>query len=81
VKTVDRYGSTLAEVFSLAKLFRPVTIIQAIVEDGQAKGLYKTQAKAEQRGKELGCNGTHLNNGLWMPCGHEAQLHKELRQE
>ncbi|MBM5793786.1 MAG: gibberellin regulated-like protein [Cyanobacteria bacterium K_DeepCast_0m_m1_088] len=46
-----------------------------------AKGLYKTQAEAEQRAKELGCNGTHLNNGLWMPCGHEAQLHKELRQE
>ena len=46
-----------------------------------AKGLYKTKAEAEQRAKELGCNGTHLNNGLWMPCSHEAQLHKELRQE
>jgi hypothetical protein len=46
-----------------------------------AKGLYKTKAEAERRAKELGCNGTHLNNGLWMPCSHEAQLHKELRQE
>ena len=46
-----------------------------------AKGLYKTKAEAEQRAKQLGCNGTHLNNGLWMPCSHEAQLHKELRQE
>jgi hypothetical protein len=24
-----------------------------------AKGLYKTQAEAEQRAKELGCKGTH----------------------
>ena len=24
---------------------------------------------AEQRARELGCKGTHQNNGLWMPCG------------
>jgi hypothetical protein len=46
-----------------------------------AKGLYKTQAEAEKRAKELGCNGTHLNNGFWMPCSGEAMLHQELRQE
>ncbi|MFN9694443.1 MAG: DUF3721 domain-containing protein [Synechococcaceae cyanobacterium] len=46
-----------------------------------AKGLYKTQAEAEQRAQELGCKGTHQNNGLWMPCSGEAMLHKELRQE
>jgi hypothetical protein len=46
-----------------------------------AKGLYKTKAEAEKRAKELGCQGAHQNNGLWMPCGHEAMLHQELRQE
>ena len=46
-----------------------------------AKGLYKTQAEAEQRAMELGCKGTHQNNGLWMPYSGEAMLHKELRQE
>lgn len=46
-----------------------------------ARGLYKTQAEAEQRARELGCKGTHQNNGLWMPCSDEAMLHKELRQE
>ena len=45
------------------------------------KGLYKTQAEAEQRARELGCSGTHRNNGLWMPCSGEAMLHRELRQE
>lgn len=45
------------------------------------KGLYKTQAEAEQRARELGCKGTHHNNGLWMPCSTEAHLHQELRQE
>ena len=46
-----------------------------------AKGLYKTQAEAEQRARELGCKGTHQNNGLWMPCSGESMLHRELRQE
>lgn len=46
-----------------------------------ARGLYRTQAEAEQRARELGCKGTHLNNGLWMPCSDEAMLHKELREE
>ena len=46
-----------------------------------AKGLYKTQAEAEKRANELGCKGTHQNNGLWMPCSGESMLHKELRQE
>lgn len=45
------------------------------------KGLYKTQSEAQKRAKELGCQGTHLNNGLWMPCANEETLHKELRQE
>ena len=46
-----------------------------------AKGLYKTQTEAEKRAKELGCKGTHQNNGLWMPCSGESMLHHELRQE
>lgn len=46
-----------------------------------SRGLYKTQAEALQRAKELGCEGTHRNNGLWMPCNNEAHLHSELRQE
>jgi len=45
------------------------------------KGLYKTKAEAEQRARELGCQGTHQNNGLWMPCRNEAHLHQELRQQ
>lgn len=49
--------------------------------EAHSKGLYKTQAEAEQRARELGCKGTHQNNGLWMPCSNEGHLHRELRQE
>ena len=46
-----------------------------------SRGLYATQAEAEQRAKQLGCKGVHQNNGQWMPCSDEAMLHKELREE
>lgn len=62
-----------------------VAVLLAMLLPGPAlahsKGLYKTQAEAEKRARELGCQGTHQNNGLWMPCSGEAMLHKELRQE
>ncbi|MCP9943344.1 DUF3721 domain-containing protein [Cyanobium sp. ATX 6E8] len=43
------------------------------------KGLYDSQEQAEQRAKELGCEGTHRNNDKWMPCSNEAALHQHLR--
>ena len=46
-----------------------------------SRGLYATQAEAEQRAKQLGCKGVHQNNGQWMPCSDEAMLHKGLREE
>jgi hypothetical protein len=49
--------------------------------EAHGQGLYKTKAEAEQRAKELGCQGIHQNNGLWMPCSNEAHLHRELRQQ
>jgi len=49
------------------------------VSHAHPKGLYDTQQQAEQRAKELGCTGTHQNNGLWMPCSNEASLHQHLR--
>jgi hypothetical protein len=43
------------------------------------KGLYDSQQQAEQRARELGCEGTHRNSGKWMPCSNEAVLHQHLR--
>ncbi|MFM9089891.1 MAG: DUF3721 domain-containing protein [Cyanobium sp.] len=65
----------LAAVALLCALQLPSQVL------AHSKGLYKSQAEAEKRAKELGCQGTHQNNGLWMPCSGEAMLHKELRQE
>lgn len=72
--------------FPAARVGLAATLLLYLVQQpfptlAHAKGMYKTQAEAEKRAKELGCKGTHLNNGLWMPCSGEAMLHKELRQE
>ena len=48
---------------------------------GHGKGMYTTQAAAEKRAKELNCIGTHKNNGKWMPCRDEADLHRALRKQ
>ena len=45
------------------------------------KGLYASQAEAEQRAQQLGCHGTHQNEGRWMPCADEQHMHHHLRQQ
>tara|TARA_Y100000991_G_scaffold131931_1_gene99414 strand:- start:679 stop:1152 length:474 start_codon:yes stop_codon:yes gene_type:complete len=44
-------------------------------------GIYKSEAEAKDRANELGCDSVHQNNGRWMPCVDEAELHRMLRKE
>ena len=46
-----------------------------------SKGLYVTEAEAQQRAAEIGCTTVHENNGRWMPCADERQLHRQLRKQ
>ncbi|SBO44434.1 DUF3721 domain-containing protein [Cyanobium sp. NIES-981] len=66
----------LLSAATLAGLVAAPPAVQA-----HSKGLYRTQAEAEQQARKLGCSGTHRNNGLWMPCSSERHLHQELRQQ
>ena len=45
------------------------------------KGLYDTKAEAQARAKELDCTSIHQNNGKWMPCADERELHRQLRKQ
>ena len=45
------------------------------------KGLYGTEAEARQRATEIGCSSIHENNGRWMPCTDERELHQQLRKQ
>ncbi|MAD68624.1 hypothetical protein SynBIOSU31_01944 [Synechococcus sp. BIOS-U3-1] len=46
-----------------------------------SKGLYATEAEARQRAEQIGCNAVHENNGRWMPCANERELHQQLRKQ
>ena len=45
------------------------------------KGLYATETEAQQRAAEIGCSSIHENNGRWMPCTGERELHQQLRKQ
>ena len=45
------------------------------------KGLYFTEAEAQARADEIGCTSVHQNNGKWMPCEDERELHQQLRKQ
>ena len=46
-----------------------------------SKGIYATQAEARIRAQEIGCTTVHQNNGKWMPCADEQELHRQLRKQ
>ena len=45
------------------------------------EGLYSTEDEAQQRATEIGCATVHENNGRWMPCTDERELHQQLRKQ
>ncbi|WP_226399415.1 gibberellin regulated-like protein [Synechococcus sp. MU1643] len=45
------------------------------------KGMYTTEIEAQQRADEIGCSSVHENNGRWMPCTDERELHQQLRKQ
>ena len=46
-----------------------------------SRGLYATEDEARQRAAEIDCSSVHKNNGRWMPCTDERELHQQLRKQ
>ena len=44
------------------------------------RGTFLSEEEAEKRSLELGCEGIHKNQGKWMPCKNEKELHIYLRK-
>ena len=62
-------------------LLAVVSVAQPLISQAHSKGIYKSEAEAKQRATELGCDSVHQNNGRWMPCSDEAELHRMLRKQ
>ena len=62
-------------------LFAAVSVALPLSAQAHSTGIYKSEAEAQQRAAELGCDSVHQNNGRWMPCSDEAELHRMLRKQ
>ena len=45
------------------------------------RGLYAKETEALTRAQQIGCTTVHQNNGKWMPCSDEQELHRQLRKQ
>jgi hypothetical protein len=61
--------------------FAVASAVLPISAQAHSTGIYKSEAEAKQRATELGCASVHQNNGRWMPCSDEAELHRMLRKQ
>ena len=65
----------------LAFSFGVLALLMTTPGMAHGKGLYGTKAEARQRAAEIGCSSIHENNGRWMPCTDERELHQQLRKQ
>ena len=71
----------LSPCLSFSLLLLGVLSVAPLSSQAHSTGIYKSEAEAKQRATELGCDSVHQNNGRWMPCSDEAELHRMLRKE
>ena len=45
------------------------------------KGIYASEAEALTQAEKIGCTEAHKNNGRWMPCADERELHQQMRRQ
>ena len=45
------------------------------------KGIYASEAEALTQAEKIGCTAVHQNNGRWMPCANERELHQQMRRQ
>ena len=81
---------TIAKQRRFSLLINPYTAIMVAVMVAQAmsspaqahrKGIYASEAEAMTQAEKIGCTGVHQNNGRWMPCANERQLHQQMRRQ
>ena len=58
-----------------------VLLVNQLPGMAHGKGLYATEDEARKRASEIGCSSVHENNGRWMPCADERELHQQLRKQ
>ena len=58
-----------------------VVAVSAAPAHAHRKGIYASEAEALTQAEKIGCTDVHQNNGRWMPCADERELHQQMRRQ
>ena len=79
--TFNAFTTTMMGWISISFALVAAFVVHPMASHPHGKGIYQSKAEAEQRASELGCKSVHQNNGKWMPCADERELHRQLRKQ
>lgn len=63
---------------TIALIVTPATLLPV---QAHRKGIYASEAEAFRQADKIGCTEVHENNGRWMPCADERELHQQMRRQ
>ena len=81
---------TIAKQRQFSRFINPYTAIMvalmvspAMSSPAQAhgKGIFTSEAEAMTQAEKIGCTEVHHNNGRWVPCADDRQLHQQIRRQ
>ena len=81
---------TIAKQRRFSRLINPYTAIMVALmvapvmpspAQAHRKGIYASEAEALTQAAQIGCTDVQQNNGRWMPCADERDLHQQMRRQ
>ena len=77
----ERRFRRLINAFTAVTIVLIVTPATPLPAQAHRKGIYASEAEAFRQADKIGCTEVHENNGRWMPCANERQLHQQMRRQ
>ena len=68
-------------VMNLITAISVAITLSASPANAHRKGIYASEAEALTQAEKIGCTEVHQNNGRWMPCADERELHQQMRRQ
>ena len=77
----ERRFRRFINAFSAVTIVLIVTAATPLPVQAHRKGNYASEAEAFRQADKIGCTEVHENNGRWMPCADERELHQQMRRQ
>ena len=77
----ERRFHRFINAFTAVTIVLIVTPAMPLPAQAHRKGIYASEAEAFRQADKIGCTEVHENNGRWMPCADERELHHQMRRQ